>query len=80
MDGAYRSFERGLASRQATTVSPSPLYQAGSNGQAKGDPPAQMFPSGKTHRIRQGSDDAGKGYDAVSGWGVPNGTKLLSIV
>jgi hypothetical protein len=23
---------------------------------------------------------AGKGYDAVSGWGVPNGAKLLSVL
>jgi kumamolisin len=57
------------------------LYQAASNGQTKGLSGCTDVSSGQnaSHPPKVGYV-AGKGYDAVSGWGVPNGAKLLSVL
>src|SRR5215472_3765178 len=57
------------------------LYQVASNGQAKGLSGCTDVSTGQnaSHPPKVGYD-ARKGYDAVSGWGVPNGAKLLTIL
>jgi kumamolisin len=57
------------------------LYQTASNGQTKGRSGCMDVSSGQnaSHPPKVGYV-AGKGYDAVSGWGVPNGAKLLSVL
>ncbi|MBV8138879.1 MAG: S8/S53 family peptidase [Deltaproteobacteria bacterium] len=57
------------------------LYQVASNGQAKGLSGCTDVSTGQnaSHPPKVGYD-AGKGYDAVSGWGVPNGVKMLSVL
>jgi kumamolisin len=57
------------------------LYQVASNGQAKGQSSCTDVTTGQnaSHPPSVGYD-AGTGYDAVSGWGVPNGAKLLSTL
>lgn len=57
------------------------LYQVASNGQAKGQSSCTDVTTGQnaSHPPSVGYD-AGTGYDAVSGWGVPNGAKMLSIL
>jgi len=57
------------------------LYQIASNGYAKGRSGCTDVSTGQnaSHPPKVGYE-AGKGYDAVSGWGVPNGAKLLTIL
>jgi len=57
------------------------LYQSLANGQTKGQAGCTDISVGQnaSHPPTVGYD-AGKGYDAVTGWGVPNGTKLLAIL
>lgn len=53
------------------------LYQAGANGQALGATACRDILSGDNSTASIGGYTAGKGYDAVTGWGVPIGTALL---
>jgi kumamolisin len=57
------------------------LYQVASNGHPKG--PIRLhgcFRRAKQSHPPKVGYDAGEGFDAVSGWGVPNGAKLLAIL
>lgn len=54
------------------------LYQAGANGKALGESGCRDIISGNNDTASIGGYSAGPGYDAVSGWGVPVGSALLS--
>ena len=54
------------------------LYQAGANGQSLGQTGFRDITSGNNDTASIGGYSAGPGYDAVTGWGVPIGTNLLS--
>ncbi|MBS1664393.1 MAG: S8/S53 family peptidase [Bacteroidetes bacterium] len=53
------------------------LYGAGANGQPLGASVCRDIVSGNNSTASIGGYTAGKGYDAVTGWGVPIGTALL---
>lgn len=57
------------------------LYQAAAKGKTKGQAGCTAITVGQnaSHPPSVGYD-AVKGYNAVAGWGVPNGTKLLAIL
>jgi len=54
------------------------LYQAGSDGKTLGQTACRDITSGNNSTASIGGYSAGPGYDAVTGWGVPIGTALLS--
>jgi kumamolisin len=58
------------------------LYQNGSDGRPRGESGCIDITTGKNvSRPFPGSGyEAGKGYDAVSGWGTPNGKKLVELL
>lgn len=53
------------------------LYQQGKDGAALGQTCCRDITSGDNITASIGGYTAGKGYDAVTGWGVPDGAKLL---
>jgi kumamolisin len=54
------------------------LYQAGADGKALGLSVCRDITSGNNSTASIGGYDAGQGYDAVTGWGVPIGASLLN--
>lgn len=58
------------------------LYQsvAGANGQTVGSAGCNDITKGSNKTAHAGGYNAGPGYDAVSGWGTPNGAKLLAAL
>jgi kumamolisin len=58
------------------------LYQpqSGSSGQTIGQAGCTDVESGNNNTAKIGGYSAGKGYDAVSGWGTPNGKNLLAAL
>lgn len=57
------------------------LYQAaGKSGVTVGSAACMDVVSGGNNTDRIGGYSAGHGYDAVSGWGTPNGTKLQQLL
>ena len=59
------------------------LYQAGgggAGGQTVGSAGCTDIVSGNNNTAVAGGYSAGPGYDAVSGWGTPDGSKLLSVL
>lgn len=54
------------------------LYQAGADGKALGSSVCRDITSGNNSTASIGGYDAGQGYDAVTGWGVPIGASLLN--
>jgi kumamolisin len=56
------------------------LYQAGKNGATVGANGCTDVATGDNSTDPLGGYQAGNGYDAVSGWGVPNGTALLEAL
>lgn len=56
------------------------LYQAGDNGTPLGDTVCKDITTGDNISAAIGGYEAGPGYDAVTGWGSPIGTKLLAAL
>ncbi len=58
------------------------LYQNGSDGRPRGESGCNDITTGQnaSHPFPGSGYEAGKGYDAVSGWGTPNGKKLLELL
>ena len=58
------------------------LYQsvAGTNGQTVGSAGCTDVTSGNNKTAHAGGYSAGPGYDCASGWGTPNGVKLLAAL
>jgi len=56
------------------------LYQAGADGSVIGASCCTDVISGGNKTATAGGYDAGPGYDAVSGWGTPNGSKLAAAI
>jgi kumamolisin len=56
------------------------LYQAGPDGQALGLSVCTDVVSGNNTTSKVGGYDARVGYDAVSGWGTPDGAKLANVL
>jgi kumamolisin len=58
------------------------LYQNGSDGQPRGESGCIDVITGQnaSHPSPGTGYNAGKGYDAVSGWGTPDGKKLLGLL
>jgi len=54
------------------------LYQAGVGGKTLGQTGCRDITAGDNDTASVGGYSAGAGYDAVTGWGVPIGTALLS--
>lgn len=54
------------------------LYRTGSNGKPLGQTGCRDITSGNNDTASIGGYSAGPGFDAVTGWGVPIGTALLS--
>jgi kumamolisin len=56
------------------------LYQKGSNAKPMGQPACQDVTVGQNASIPQPGKgyQAGQGFDAVTGWGVPDGAALLA--
>ena len=54
------------------------LYKQGANGSALGSAGCRDITSGDNSTASIGGYSAGVGYDAVTGWGVPQGTALLN--
>lgn len=56
------------------------LYQTNGNGTTIGAAGCTDIQSGDNNTDQLGGYTAGPGYDAVSGWGTPNGAKLLAAL
>jgi kumamolisin len=58
------------------------LYQAvaGGSGQTVGEAGCTDVTTGNNTTAHAGGYSAGKGYDAVSGWGTPNGLNMLAAL
>ena len=67
--------------RQQRFVTPL-LYQKGGNGQSVGKSSSRDITSGNNASNPQPGKGykAGPGFDAVTGWGVPDGVKLLDAL
>jgi kumamolisin len=58
------------------------LYQSTpqTNGQPLGSVACNDITSGNNDTAADGGYSAGPGYDATTGWGSPNGAKLLQLI
>jgi kumamolisin len=56
------------------------LYQSGAGGQPIGSSACKDIVSGDNISAAAGGYRAGPGYDAATGWGSPNGSKLLDAL
>jgi kumamolisin len=67
------------AGKQAGYLTPL-LYQQGSGGNSIGQDGCRDITAGDNSTAAIGGYTAGPGYDAVTGWGVPNGNALLTAL
>jgi kumamolisin len=67
------------AGKQAGYLTPL-LYQQGSSGNILGQDVCRDITTGDNSTAAIGGYAAGPGYDAVTGWGVPNGNALLTAL